>query len=48
MFFTPLKIILFLANSAEPDEMPHSGSALFDKVLIYRFQVNKQMKVSII
>ena len=35
------KINFVLANSADPDEMPHNGSSLFAQVHVYGFLVFK-------
>ena len=42
--FLSLKIDFVLANSADPDEMPQSGSSLFVKVPIWGFLIYKGFK----
>ena len=40
-FFLSLKVVLILPNSADTDEMQHSGSSIFAKVPVQRFSVYK-------
>ena len=49
--FQSLKVVSIIANSVDPDEMPHSvefhqGSSLFAQVIIYEFPVYTTLKTS--